>query len=132
MKEPRVITGFAVNPANEKLEIYATDEPGAGGANHRYIISGFRVTANPSHMEGDPTDCVITFQNGGIPDNGVNGVTQEALLAILIDRLGSFCKGPFPSRQTAIAKTKCEEALHWLQDRTRERTERGVEGKCEK
>lgn len=41
--------------------------------------------------------------------------SQEILLAIVIDRLRSFQSGPFSSRENALALTKCEEALHWLQ-----------------
>ncbi len=70
----------------------------------------------------------ISFQNGPIKEVGVNGVTHEALLAILIDRLRSFQAGPYSNRANAIALTKMEEALMWLQQRTRERIKRGVEG----
>lgn len=121
----REITGFAINPANEKLCIRVTDEPGAGGANHRYEISGF---GTDEAFSGDDKRLIILFQNGTIPENGVNGVTQEALLAIVIDRLRSFQAGKFACRENALAVTKLEEAMHWLQHRTRSRIDRGVEG----
>jgi hypothetical protein len=125
----REITGFAINPANEKLKIEVTDEPGAGGANHRYIISGFDLATNPSGKGIDGSyGLPVIFQNGTIPENGVNGVTQEALLAIVIDRLRSFQAGKFACRENALAVTKLEEAMHWLQHRTRSRIDRGVEG----
>jgi hypothetical protein len=72
--------------------------------------------------------CFIGFQNGPIKEFGLNGITQEALLAIVIDRLRSFQAGPFSSRYNAIALTKTEEALMWLQRRTVDRIRRGVEG----
>src|SRR5439155_14188853 len=105
------------------------DEPGAGGANHRYEITGFDAASNGSHQvpEGQ-TKKVILFQNGPIKEVGVNGLTQEALLAITIDRLRSFQNGPFNCRENAIALTHCETALMWLQRRTIERIKRGVEG----
>ena len=113
-----------------QLEIAVTDEPGAGGANHRYEISGLNTTANPSRF--DPYEGVdkkiVLFQNGPIKEAGVNGVTQEALLAIVIDRLRSFQEGQFRCRENAIALTHCEEALMWLQRRTMARIKRGVEG----
>lgn len=121
-------------PTNEGLKICVTDEPGAGGANHRYEITGFDTASNfsntPCHEANFQgyTGLEILFQNGPIPDNGVNGVTQEALLAILIDRLRSFQKGPFACRENAIALTKMEEAMHWLHSRTIARMLRGVEG----
>lgn len=74
----------------------------------------------------------VNFQKGPPSENGVNGCTNESLLAIVIDRLQCFATGPFPSRETSLALTKCEEALLWLQHRTRNRQERGVEGKYEK
>ena len=106
-----------------QLKINAADEPGQGGANHKYAISW----AGP--VAGGPDDfIVIEFQNGPIKEFGVNGITGEALLAIEIDRLRSFQAGPFSCRENAIALTKIEEALMWLQRRTAARIKRGVEG----
>lgn len=106
-----------------QLKINVTDEPGQGGANHEYAISW----AGP--IAGGPDDfMVVRFQNGPIKEFGVNGITQEALLAIVIDRLRSFQAGPFSCRENAIALTHCEDALMWLQRRTVARIKRGVEG----
>lgn len=112
-----------------QLRVDVRDEPGSGGANHAYTISGYQPALNPSVNELLPTEgMLVLFQNGPIKDAGLNGVTHEVLLAILIDRLRGFSKGPYPSRENAIALTKLEEALFWLQSRTRERIARGVEG----
>ncbi len=129
----RTITDHIINPANDKLTITVTDEPGAGGANHRYEITGFDTATNPSHIDkaGYSHGCsreVILFQNGPINEKGVNGITQEVLLAIVADRLRSFQAGPFACRENALALTKIEEAQHWLQQRTIARMRRGVEG----
>lgn len=115
----RTVTDHVVNPANDRLTISVTDQPGAGGANHRYEIRGFDDRSGP---------LVIMFQNGPIPESGVNGVTQEVLLAVVADRLRSFQAGPFACRENALALTKIEEAMHWLQQRTLSRMRRGVEG----
>jgi hypothetical protein len=133
MSEVRELHGHKVNPANDTLQISVLDEPGAGGASHLYQISGFNSGTNP----GDPfTDrhgtpalhSTILFQNGPIPETGVNGVTHEALLEIVADRLRSFQKGPYACKANACALTKIEEAQHWLQQRTLERMRRNVEG----
>ena len=116
----RKIDFHKINPANDKLEITAIDEPGSGGANHIYEIK--------QSKSADLMKWVISFQNGPINENGINGITQEILLAIVIDRLKSFQDGPFPSRENEKALTHCEEALHWLQQRTLDRMRRGVEG----
>lgn len=70
----------------------------------------------------------ISFQMGPVPENGVNGVTNEALLAILIHRT-KFLNDKFPCRENALAITKMEEALTWFEKRTADRMERNVEGK---
>jgi len=117
----RNIEYHKINPANDTLDITVLDQPGSGGANHVYSVAPIN-TAGSEMLR-------VNFQNGGIAESGVNGVTQEILLAIVIDRLRSFQSGPFSSRENALALTKCEEALHWLQQRTLERMRRGVEGK---
>lgn len=107
---------------NHQVAITVMDEPGAGGANHQYSLRW--------KNERDETEphVFVGFQNGPIKEAGVNGITQEALLAVIIDRLRSFQSGPFSCRENAIALTHCEEALMWLQRRTRARIARGVEG----
>lgn len=118
------------NPCNEALKIKVIDEPGPGGANHLYHI--FADESNPNITVPETVYCVIPFQNGPIKEAGVNGVTQEALLAVVIDRLRGFQSGQYACRENAIALTKLEEALMWLQKRTRGRVARGVEGTMQK
>ena len=113
----RELTDHRVNPANDVLKIEVMDEPGSGGASHVY-----RIAADTFD------DVVFGFQNGPIAEAGVNGITHEALLAIVADRLRSFQSGPYSCRENALALTKIEEAQHWLQSRTRARMARGVEG----
>lgn len=120
-------------PQNQ-LKVEVTDEPGSGGANHRYEITGFDTKNNKSYTDKNGyassfSRMLVLFQNGPIQEAGVNGITQEALLAIVIDRLQSFQEGPFPSVQNAEALERCREALWILQERTRDRLARGVEGK---
>ena len=121
----RALTEHKVNPANDRLSIEVTDEPGAGGANHVYEVRGFDPHVNFVAGLGHIT---IHFQNGPINEAGVNGLTQEVLLAIVADRLRSFQSGPFSCRENALALTKIEEAMHWLHSRTLARMQRGVEG----
>ena len=113
MKE---LTSHKVNECNGSLIVQAVDEPGSGGAHHCYTI-----TCPAGKLE-------IQFQNGPIKESGVNGITNEALLAIVLDRLEGFQSGPYKCRENALAITKIEEAQHWLAHRTRLREQRGVEG----
>lgn len=114
----RYIDDHVVNPVNDGLKITVVDAPGAGHASFEYQIA---VPNGPL--------CRISFQNGTIAEHGINGVTQEALLAVVMDRLRSFQKGPFSCKENACALTHVEEAMHWLQQRTIARMRRGVEGK---
>lgn len=118
----RVLTDHKLNGLNDALFITVLDEPGQGGANHAYQIGGFTGAGDVE------TAVVLRFQNGPIAEHGVNGISGEALLAIQIDRLRGFQSGPYKCRENAIALTHLEEALMWLQKRTRERVARGVEG----
>jgi hypothetical protein len=116
----RTINSHKVNPANDRIEIEVIDEPGAGGANHAY-----RVRWDNGDTGGNVP---LNFQNGPINEVGVNGLTHEVLLAVIVDRLQAFQKGPYACRENALALTKIEEAQHWLHHRTLARMARGVEG----
>ena len=75
-----------------------------------------------------PHSFSVQFQMGGVADNGVNGLTNEALLAILIHRT-KFLDGKFPCDENKRAIQHMEEALVNLEVRTARRMVRGVEGK---
>lgn len=115
----RLVDSFRGNAANKGIDIHA-DEAGPGGASHHYTLSQNQAT--------DATTSAIFFQKGAIGEVGFNGITDEALISVLIDRLRGFQSGPFSCRENALALTKMEEAMHWLNERTRERVKRGVEG----
>ena len=114
----RMLEDHKINPSNDMINVIVADAPGSGGAHHVYKIE----------FPDGQYDTTVSFQNGPIAEAGINGVTQEILLAIVIDRLRCFQKGPFSTKANACALTHCEEALHWLQQRTIERMRRGVEG----
>lgn len=131
----RQLTAHKIHPTNDTLTIEVLDEPGPGGANHAYSVAGLNEYANPFFRtesgETSPEwtdEKFIVFQNGAIGEVGVNGITHEALLAILIDRLESFQKGPFPSPENSLALHHLQQALDWLSQRTRRRMMQGVEG----
>jgi hypothetical protein len=110
--------------------VKVADEPSFGGACHEYYI-GKAITRGQSLREPDvPAGEFghVFFQKGPIRENGVNGCHHEDIIAIVIDRLQSFQAGDFKCRENALAITKLEEALHWLNHRTAERSKRGVEG----
>ena len=126
----KVITEHQVNECNSAIRIEADDpNPKHGNASHVYTLE----------WDGPPTDmlqqgerqkrCItLNFQDGPIGEVGVNGITHEALLAVLIDRLRGFQDSPFACSENAHALSKLEHALDWLHSRTKARVARGVEG----
>src|ERR1043165_4489142 len=89
---------------NRTMSVVAVDGPGPGGASHLYRIQhgcdGSALTV---------TLAQIKFQNGALKEDGINGVTNEALLAIVIDRLEAFQNGPYKCEENA-------EAPHYLRN----------------
>lgn len=129
----REITSHKINPANDVLRVLVLDAPGSGGANHTYAIDGYLFSDSaPTDPEnavafGAP-NTIIRFQNGPIAEAGVNGLTHEALLAILIDRMEGFQGGPYASTDNQEALDAMRTAQTALQRRTLARMARGVEG----
>ncbi len=85
----------------------------------------------PSRVKDGITDPVaqIHFQTGPIREAGVNGCSNEDLLAIVADRLECLQKGKFPCEENRGALRHVLLALGFLHQRTADRKKRGVEGK---
>lgn len=132
---PRTLKQHIVegDSANSQLSISVLDEPGAGGANHHYSITGFDTTENPARLDCPAQHGIeVIFQNGPIKESGINGLTNEVLLGILIDRMEGFQAGPYACAPNADALNHCKWALELLKARTRARIARGVEGTHQK
>ena len=72
----------------------------------------------------------IKFVRGKGPDGTLvpeEGILSEHLISVLIHDL-KHKNTVVPSRETSVAITKLQEALFWLEERQRSRTERGVVG----
>ncbi len=91
---------------------------GPGNAHHRYTINDKKA-----QVLG-----FLTFQDGPIKEAGINGVMDENLLAILIDRLTGFQSGKYACQENATALSKCKSALVMLKARTIRREKEGKEG----
>ncbi len=127
----RELTSHKVNGCNDGITIDVMDEPGHGGACHRYRIEGPKrqvegIGMVPAFQQN------IGFQNGPIKEVGTNGTTHEALLAILEDRLLGFQSGQYACDENAQALHHIQEAQRILKSRTEKRLARGVEGTHEK
>lgn len=128
------ITSHKVNGLNEALKIETLDTvPGPGGACHFYRLKfSARHPKDIAGIEVYEGLIDINFQNGPIKDVGVNGISNESLLAIVEDRLKDFQAGEYKCRENACALTHLQEAMMWLHRRTHERLQRGVEGTMNK
>lgn len=103
--------------APSDIVVRAVDEPEYGAHHYYQIHWGANVMV------------YVPFQKGPVAEVGHNGITNEALLAIVQHRLECFQMGPFNCPQNDEALTAVEEALEALHQRTKDRRERGVEGK---
>lgn len=118
----RLITTHQVPGAdtdlNSRITITVDDAPGPGGAHHDYTM-----------LVGE-MPIPIYFQKGGVRDpNNEPGTSNEALLAIVRDRLECFQTGLFACESNAIALRAVCDAMEALASRTKERLARGVEGR---
>lgn len=104
----RKITDHIGSPVNDCIGICVLDEPGVGGAHLHYAVD----------VDGSENGLDIVFQNGPIAENGVNGVTHEVLLAVVIDRLRCFQSGPFACWENLDALIRAEAALDALKSLT--------------
>ena len=103
----RYLDEHKVNPVNDQIAIKALEDHPSGVPHHYAVILPQGKTL------------MLDFQNGPINEVGVNGVTQEVFLAIVLDRLRGFQRQTaFACRENALAITKIEEGLMWLHQRT--------------
>jgi len=110
-------------PGNEmELEVAVMDEPGAGGACHKYRVGGSKVGGHGAFAAR------VQFQMGPVPEHGHNGLTNEVLLAMVKDRLEGFQNGKHACVQNERALKCIGEALYHLRDRTAARLKLGIEG----
>lgn len=94
----------------------AVEGPRVIDAGHRYRIGGVQVLQFLKK----------TRDSDGYFKTVATGTTNEELIDVLLDRLRTI-NAQVPCRENSLAITKLEEANHWLQARTRDRVERGVE-----
>jgi len=97
-------------------------------------VNAIKTTADGKDVDGHlyqvlagPKTVTLEFQMGAVKENGVNGLTTEALLAALIHRT-NVLNQRFPCRENSLAITNMEQALMWLEKRTKDRQARNVEG----
>ena len=106
-------------------------ESGKFSLTEPFNISQFISIENVEDVKGIAPIVSFTIQSDPISEVGVNGVQALDMLKYTKCLFESLNEA-FPCRENALTITKIEEAIHWQDARTRNRTLRGVEGKNEK
>jgi len=137
----REITIHKTHKKNRQPSLYALGHPTDAGAEQDYRIiyeikehmSDCSVHNGPALPAG-PCDCEGPTQTVAVDINFVSlensGATNEALLAIVKDRLEGFQAGKFPCQENEDALAGVNHALKFLHLRTLKRIARGVENQA--
>lgn len=122
MSAAREITTHRGGILNDRIDVLALPGITPGGAHRTYGL--LRPLDGKPHVT---TSIELTFQHGN-PAEEINGFSNEALLAVVRDRLECFQRGPFACESNREALMNVIMAMDVLKHRTLERRQRGVEG----
>lgn len=114
-----------IDDSHKYTTVKAGEHPGSGGARHHYFIN---IKPEFLRLEQHERLLDINFQDGPIKESGINGIMDENLIAILIDRLEGFQSGPYKCLHNQEALDSLKYALEVLQERTKIREKQGIEG----
>lgn len=130
LKGIKKLGGFPVVVMDELRTLHPEKFNESGAMDYKW----FEAEIRPHHfiyVRHDVNSISFTLQNGPVKEKGVNGVQVDQLLqaaAVILEGLNK----QVPSRETALALTNTQQAIHWLAHRTKDREERGVEGTSQK
>jgi len=117
------ITTHHVAGAMNTVRIFPTDDKvEEGKAHNSYML---RIGKPGHESQGEVR---LKFQSGTLQDTIPNGITNEALLAVIIDRLQAYQAGLLKCHENSVAIDRLQDALDVLKIRTEDRVKRGVEG----
>lgn len=121
LKGVEQVAGFKVVVMDELREKYPEKFNESGAMDWQWFEAEIRPNAFV-YVRHDKNSISFTLQNGPIKEHGINGCqvgTMIAVAKLIIERLNL----KDPCRENAMTITKLDEALMWLEKRTR-----GVEG----
>lgn len=126
LKGVKYINGFAVVDMDQVRVDYPEKFNESGAMDYKWFEKDIRPH-NFVYVRHDVNSIAFTIQNGPVKENGCNGCQVDTLIEtarVMIDGLNK----KYPCRENALAITKLEEALMWLDKRRQDRIERNVEG----
>lgn len=97
-----------ISSKESNIRVFTEDEPGKDGSFWHY-----RVSFGDPRAPDSVANLHIRFQNGDIKTMGVNGITTEALLAVVLDRIKNdyLCRN---TKEDGKALDAIELGLLWL------------------
>lgn len=102
-------------------KVYATSEK-AYNAHNSFVVA---------NVETGEIISEVKFQEGPIKECGVNGVANEDLILMVLERLSGFQASEYACEENDEAISHLEAAVNILRKRTNKRKDRGVEGTSE-
>ena len=126
LKGVKEISGFKVVDIDaikeEKPEMFRPD-----GSMIYHIFDTEIRPFNFIYVRHDVNSISFNLQNGTVKENGVNGCQVDTIIEAAKLILEGLNKN-IPCRENAVAITKLDEALMWLEKRKKDREKRNVEG----
>lgn len=126
LQNVKEIGGFNVICMDKLREQYPEKFNESGAVDYKWFEAEIRPH-NFVYVRHDVNSISFTLQNGPIKEVGVNGCQVETIIhaaKMMIEGLNL----KVPCRENAVAITKLDEAIMWLEKRTKDRQARGVEG----
>ncbi|MDD2314415.1 MAG: hypothetical protein PHX12_06065 [Proteiniphilum sp.] len=120
------IGGFPVIVMDELRDKYPDKFNESGAMDYKWFEKDIRPNYFV-YVRHDVNSISFTLQSAPIGEAGVNGCQVDTIIEaakLMLERLNS----KLSCRENAIAITKLDEALMWLNERTKKRIKRGVEG----
>jgi hypothetical protein len=126
LKEVKRLGAYSVVVMDELREKFPDKFNESGAMDYKWFDDEIRPH-NFVYVRHDKNSLSFTIQNGPIQESGVNGCQVDTIIEAAKTILEGLNE-KYPCRENAVAITKLDEALLWLEKRTRVRIERGVEG----
>lgn len=105
--------------SEDNTAVYYDDDSVNYGAPHEYIVKDVHTGQELAH---------VNFQNGPTKEVALNGIFNEDLIYMVLDRLKKFQNTKYDCEENAEAIKKLEEALMWLRYRSYRRKKENTFG----
>lgn len=126
LKGVKKIGGFDVVVMDDLRSKFPEKFNESGSMDYKWFEKDIRPH-NFVYVRHDVNSISFTIQNGPTKGSGINGCQVDTLIHAAKIILEGLNKN-LPCRENALAITKLEEAIHWLDARTQKRIEAGIEG----